>query len=400
MNLFENTNVDFETLKQRAFNQRWAEQDEGVIPLTAADIDFPVAKEITQAVIDYSSKGYFSYGPALGYQKFREAISGWYWKNHMALIDEKLVLGFNSAAEALDKISALLFDKGGNALIPDPVDFLFKTSIERQGGKVRTFKFDPVTGAIDMDYLRDQIDFDTKAIFLCNPNNPTGLPIQDDDVFSIIELCVENDIWLVSDEIWLDIYYEQKVKSICSFGSEILARTFVISGLSKNFGLAGLRIGYCICPDLARYNALLKVSGHNETIGGLSTLSQVAATTALTDCDYWINAFRMHLKSMRDLVIREVNEMEGFSVQAPIGTYLAFIKIESGIDEEIMAMRIKEKAKVALVPGAPRWFGERAKGHLRLCFSTSMAQLEEALVRLKKFSEEELATNTITKLNI
>ena len=289
---FDHTQIDLDVLKDRAFNHRWAEQEDGVLPLTAADPDFRVAQEITDSIQGYISEGYFSYGPAKGYESFRYAIANWYRDMHQVYTDKELIIGFNSAAEALDKVAKLLFNNGGNALIPDPVDFLFKTSIERNGGEARFFSFDLDSGRIQIDELLQGIDHNTKAIYLCNPNNPSGKSIHEDDVAQLVEIAEELNLLIISDEIWLDIYYERQIRSIAAFSELAKSRTVIISGLSKNFGLAGLRIGYCICPNKSFMKGLVKVSGHEETIGGLSTISQVATIAAFEKSAYWLEDFR------------------------------------------------------------------------------------------------------------
>lgn len=385
---FEHSEIDLSVLKDRAYNHRWAEQADGVLPLTAADPDFKVAPEITAALNDYIKQGYFSYGPALGYDSFRSGVADWYKNKHQVNVNQDQVVGFNSAAEALDKVAAVLFKQGGNALIPDPVDFLFQTSIKRNGGSVQTFNFDLKTGRLGLDQLKASINKDTKAIYLCNPNNPSGLLIDEEDLTEVTKLAEAHNLMVVSDEIWIDIFYEEKIKSVAAINDLAQERTIIISGLSKNFGLAGLRVGYCICPTSSFREKLLEVSGHEMTIGGLSTLSQVAATTALTSCDYWLHAFRSHLYELRNLLVDAVNDIPGFKLQNPKGTYLAFIGLDEGVDETRLAEDIKEKVKLALVPGSARWFGPAASGHLRLCFSTSRENIEEAIVRLNDYANK------------
>ncbi len=386
---FDHNAIDFNTLKEWAFNQRWAEQEAGVIPLTAADPDFKVAPEITQALNTYISKGYFSYGPALGYESFKQAVSNWYRLNHRGSFESEDVVGFNSAAEALDQVAAVIFEQGGEALIPDPVDFLFQTSIERNGGSVQTFGFELDSGRLDWSMIEGKATQNTKAIYICNPNNPAGTAIHSDDLALLVELCRSKGWYLVSDEIWLDIWYDNTpLESLAPYCDRVSDRFIIISGLSKNFGLAGLRIGYTLCKHKSINQAIIKNSGHNETIGGLSTLSQIAATTAFNQCGYWLELFRKHLEAQRDYLIQRMDQMPGFSIRRPVGTYLAFIQLPPLIDESKECADIKAKAKVALVPGSPRWFGPAAAGHLRLCFATSKETLKEALDRLALYAEQ------------
>ena len=275
-------------------------------------------------------------------------------------------------------------------MIPDPVDFLFQTSINRNNGSVKTFGFNLDDGKIDMNQLIKAIDTDTRAIYLCNPNNPSGQKISDEDIRQIVQVAITHDLYIVSDEIWLDIYYEEQLKSVAAYSEEAKKRTIIVSGLSKSFGLAGLRIGYCICPSVSFMEQLLEKSGHIMTIAGLSTLSQVASTAALTKCDYWLDDFRSHLMDVRNYLCTELNQVPAYKVRVPKGTYLAFIALDPNLDESKIAEDIKAKVQVALVPGSARWFGPAASGHLRLCFSTSKENIREAVSRLKDYANNNL----------
>ena len=125
MNLFSNNQVDLEVLRKRAFNYRWAAHDIDVIPLTAADPDFRVAKPIADAIQEYSSVGYFPYGNPLGDSEFKNAIAAWYKRKKNAAINPVFVLPVNSAAYGLFICAKTILKENENAIIPNPVEFLF-----------------------------------------------------------------------------------------------------------------------------------------------------------------------------------------------------------------------------------------------------------------------------------
>ena len=129
----------------------------------------------------------------------------------------------------------------------------------------------------------------------------------------------------------------------------------------------------------------MAASMHYSTIQGVNVLSQIAATTALNSCGYWLDSFVDHLSVMRNLVVNELNTIPGFKCIAPDGCYVAFTDITSTnkTSQEIHDLLLNE-AKVAIVPGLKQWFGDGAEGYIRMSFATSEEILTDALGRIKK----------------
>ena len=386
MNLFSNDKVNIDILRQKAFNYRWATHDADVIPLTAADPDFPAAKEITEAINSYCADGYYSYGPPQGLNEFKEAIANWYQQKKQVTIKAKHVLPVNSAAHGLYIAAQMILTEHENAIIPDPVDFLFRKSIEQVKAKVKTCPIHEQTACFDLSILESLIDEKTKAIFICNPNNPLGKIIPKEHLLELIKMAEKHDLWIVSDEIWSDIYYETPFESIASSSMPIYKKILIISGLSKNFALAALRIGFVIAPDDDSFEKLLISSGHMTTAFGIPVLSQIAGTAALTKCEYWLDSFRSHLTKMQQMTFNFIDEMPFLERPSPNATYLAFPKIcNTNKSAAELAETILKKSRVAFVPGGINWFESKSEGHIRICFSTSEDILSQAFDRIRKY---------------
>lgn len=382
--LFSGSQVNFDILKKRAYNFRWATVEEGVIPLTAADPDFPVAKPILAAIQDYSNAGYFSYCPAEGLPEFKNAVTYWYLTQHHAKVNPNFVLPLNSAANGLYCIAKSILDENDEVLIPNPVDFLFRKSVENAKGKVIPCEFDPESGAFNLEELQSKCTNRTKALFICNPNNPSGKALSKEHLQALINFCRANDLWLISDEIWIDIYYEDKLTSILHADLRSYSKKVVVSGLSKNFGLAGLRIGYVICQNKEHFDLMLGHSDHLTTAGGIASLSQIAGAAAFNESLYWLEAFREHLKKMKKLTEEFISEMHFLELVPSEATYVIFPKIvHCSMSSAELVERILKEAKVALVPGGRNWFESASEGHLRICFSTSEDILTEAFERIR-----------------
>ena len=157
MALFDNSNIKLDVLKKRAFNYRWAEVPDGVIPLTAADPDYPVAPEIQEAMMDYVKDGYFSYTPKLGYPEFRDSISKALMERKGEEIDPNLILPIDSAARGMYVIAQTVLRQGDEMIVFDPVDYLFRESCLAAGGKVVLFPAKLKDGYIDLSELENYI---------------------------------------------------------------------------------------------------------------------------------------------------------------------------------------------------------------------------------------------------
>jgi aspartate/methionine/tyrosine aminotransferase len=382
--LFAHSNIDLETLKQRAYNMRWAQQPDGVIPLTAADPDFKCAPEIVEAINAYSTKQVFSYGPAEGLPSFKEAIAAQWLEERKVSWSAGHILPVDSAAQGMFVIARACLQPGDEAIIFDPVDFLFRASVEHAGGVCRLLSIDPVTGKFDPDELNRLINPKTKLIGLCNPHNPIGKVYTRDELLQIGKIAVEHKLWIMNDEVWSDIIYKPvEFCSMASLDDEIWQRTITVYGFSKGYGLAGLRVGFIASPDQHIHQRVVRASGVNTTAFGVSTLSQVAAQAALQHAGYWKKSFVVHMQRMRDLAQAQLTGMKHVSCHVPHGCYVMFpsIKATGRTSVEIVDYLLAE-ARVAVVPGIEKWFGRNAEGHIRVCIATSEKILTEALGRM------------------
>lgn len=383
--MFDNNSVKLDILKKRAYNLRWATVPEGVIPLTAADPDFPGAPEIANAITEYVGARYLCYGPPDGLPEFKEAMAGYFQEKRRVHARPEWLFPVDSAAFGIYITCKAFLQKGDEAIIFDPVDFLFRYSIETLGAVAKPFAIPQGTNDIDFSALEQMVTPQTKMVCLCNPLNPTGKVFTKQELAEFGRIACKHDLIILSDEIWSDIIYApHEFTSISAISEEIHQRTIIVTGFSKSYGLAGLRIGAVICPNEAYFQLLLSTSLHQSTVHGANTIGQVAATTALTKCGYWLEGFVQHLHRMRDLCVAGLNEVKGVSCVAPEGCYVAFANItQTGKSSKEVADTIMEYGKVAVVPGLKQWFGDGAEGYVRLSFATSEEILSEALHRIK-----------------
>ena len=383
--MFDRDTINLDILKKRAFNLRWATVPEGVIPLTAADPDFPSAPEIAEAIIRFTKDRYLSYGPPAGLTEFKNSVARFFQEKRNIPANPEWLFPVDSAAFGIYLICKTFLKPGDEAIIFDPVDFLFRYSTETVGATAVTFPIPPGTDNLDFDYLSALITPRTKMLCLCNPLNPTGKVFTKAELLKLGEFACKHNLIILSDEIWSDIIFTPHVfTSIASLNEEIRQRTVTVTGYSKSYGLAGLRIGTVMASNPEHYSMLFEASLHQSTIHGANTLSQIAAVAALDECGDYLQGFVSHLQEMRDLTVGLLNETNGFHCIAPEGCYVAFANI-TGTGKSSAEIReiLFNEAKVAVVPGQKEWFGEGAEGYIRLCFSTTRPILEDALNRIK-----------------
>ncbi len=382
--LFQDGAVPLDLLRQRAFNLRWAEQPAGVIPLTAADPDFPAAPVIRQALVDHAGSGVFSYGPPGGLPGFREAVAG-YLRLRGACTTAAGVIAVNSAAAGLAMLARHWLAPGDEAIVPDPVDFLFAHSVRLAGGVPVLWRIDPLA-PLDLEALEARVTGRTRLLCLCNPHNPLGRCFRRDELEAIGRFCLERGIRVLSDEIWSEVIYPPATfTSWLSLEPELARNGAVVHGFSKSFALAGLRVGYVAMAEEDAAARLLQESELPSTVDGVSTLSQVAAQAAYsTEGLAWLGAFLRHLQARRDQAVTRLREIPGLAVHAPDATYVLFVGLPAMAESaEDLTERLRREHGVAVVPGSPRWFGPGARGHVRLCFATSAGLLEEGLQPLR-----------------
>lgn len=388
MSFFDDENVNLNVLKRKAYNLRWAEVEEGVIPLTAADPDFPCPPMVKQAMLDYISDGYFSYTPKTGFDDFKIALSNYVKDLKNENIPAKNVLPVDSAARAMYIVAKAFLKPGDEMIVFDPCDFLFRESCLAAGAIPVYYScvIDEKNRKMDLSKLESCITEKTKMIGLCNPHNPYGLTYTKEELDYIMSLCEKYDLYIMNDEIWSDIVYpDAKFESIYCLGNERCHRVMSVFGYSKSFGLAGLRVGCVYTTNDDAFDKLVEASDVMSTAGGATSISQVAAIAAMNDSRDWGKEFIKHLTENRDYAVNFINNnIPQLHAYRPKATYLLYVDIK---DLNCTAVELvdflKKEVKLSVVPGGHNYFGNQSEGHVRICIATSKGILHEGLNRLK-----------------
>ena len=372
-------------LLRRYAQNRWAKLPEDVIPLTAADPDFRAAPAIREAVKKMADDGVFSYGSDGGGPEFREAAARFVSDHKGYTCSPEQMHTVSGVAQAMMITACTFLRPGDEAILFDPVDFLFGRSIDSAGGRRVYSAVDKETLSFDLEGLEGLVTPRTRMICVCNPHNPLGRVLTRAELGAMVDLAADHDLVIMSDEIWSDIVYDGcrhvATASIPGAGD----RAVSLYGFSKTYGLAGLQLGYMVVQSpelLERIRAA--APGYFYPV---NTVSLEAGVAALCDAWPWVQGFLGHLTRMRDYAYGRLREMPGVEVHRPEGTYALFPDISSyGMSSEEMAAHLLEEARVAVVPGhgeAFSYFGPGGEGNVRMVFCTGLSVLEEALDRVE-----------------
>ncbi|MCW4014244.1 MAG: pyridoxal phosphate-dependent aminotransferase, partial [Candidatus Bathyarchaeota archaeon] len=277
-----------------------------------------------------------------------------------------------------------LLEPGDEAIIFDPVDFLFGKSIKAAGAKTVLSKVDWNTLSFDLEGLKELVTPKTKMICICNPHNPYGRVLKQPELKAMVDLANDHDLWIMSDEIWSDIVYDGRKHIPTATLPNATDRTITLYGFSKTYAMAGLQLGYAVIKNQELMNRFKTTApGYLYPV---NNVSQAAGTAALMEAGGWASSFITHLERIRDYVYERLAETPNVMVHKPEGTYVIFPKIH-GMTSVEATDYLLEEAKVAVVPGHGEpfsYFGPGGEGHIRIVYSTSMEIIEEAMDRIEK----------------
>ncbi|NLX39905.1 MAG: aminotransferase class I/II-fold pyridoxal phosphate-dependent enzyme [Methanothrix sp.] len=354
---------------------------EDVISLGVGEPDFPTPWHIREACIYSLECGHTSYTSNKGLIELREILAE-STKEELDLDydPEEEILITTGVSEAVDLAFRATLNPGDEVIVPQPCYVAYVPDVLLAGGVPK-----PVATRLSEEFklrpedFRDAIGERTKALVLSYPNNPTGAIMTREDLEEIADLVVENDLLVISDEVYGKLTYDGDHASFAQLEG-MRGRTVVLNGLSKSCAMTGWRIGYAI-GDPAIIGAMTKV--HQYTMLCAPTMAQVAAVEAFQRGDSEVKAMKREYDRRRRLFVSELERL-GLPCFEPKGAFYAFPSIEgTGLTSEEFAEQLLKEQRVAAVPGNA--FGESGEGFLRCSYATSREEILEAVDRIERF---------------
>ena len=354
------------------------------ISLGVGEPDFDTPWHIRDEGIYALEKGRTFYTSNSGLKDLRTEISRYVETSQGVKYDpDKEVLVTVGGSEGIDLCCRALLNPGDEAIIPEPSYVSYVPCVTMAGGvpviiplkEENEFRLKP-------DELLSAITEKTKLLILPYPNNPTGAIMEREDLMRIRDIIIENDIYVLSDEIYSELSYRGKHVSIASLPG-MKERTIYINGFSKAYAMTGWRLGYACAPKLI-LSQMTKL--HQFCIMCAPTTSQYAAVEALRHGDRDLEEMREAYNSRRRFLMHEFKEM-GLKCFEPYGAFYVFPSIKRfGLSSEEFCTRLLKEKKVAVVPGTA--FGESGEGFVRISYAYSIENLKGALARIREFIEE------------
>ncbi|GLI58160.1 aminotransferase [Propionigenium maris DSM 9537] len=373
---------------------KWSEMDRNFIsndlwPMWIADMDLKTAPEVTKAIERKASEGIFGYvyRPDGYYRSAKE----WCKDRFSWDIDVENLIHTPGVVPGISLMIRLFTKPGDKVMIQTPVYYPFSNVVKKNGRKL-------VTSSLlrdkDGHYTMDFEDFEKKAkdpevkfFILCNPHNPVGRSWKREELAKIGKICLENNVRIISDEIWRDLVMPGHTHTpMASISKEIEDITITCFSAAKTFNLAGLQAAFLHFPRLEEREVLDTELGILD-IKRNNPYAIVAAEAAFTQCHSWVDQLVEHINGNMDYLVEYVSKnLPRVRVQKPEATYLVWLDFKDyGLGKEKLSKLMQEKGKIALDDGF--WFGVEGEGFERINVACPRQMLEEGMRRISKAVE-------------
>ena len=365
-----------------------------VVGFGAGEPDFPTPDYIKEAGIEAIRNNDTKYTPSVGTVELRKAICQRLKEDCGVDYEPAEIAASNGAKTCVYAALRALVNPGDEVILPAPYWVSYLELIQMVGGipvvveatEAEHFKITP-------EKLSAAITPNTKCMILNNPSNPTGMMYNRQELEAIAKVCVEQDIYVISDEIYYRLAYDgQEFTSLATISPEIKERTLLVNGVSKSYAMTGWRIGYVAAPA-----PIAKVIGNylGHCTGNPCTISQKASAVALSASQESVDKMKEAFEERRNYMVERMIHIEGVSCIKPEGAFYVMMNISKLFGKELFGHVIKDAddfgnlflkyGKVAVVPGT----GFGAPDFVRWSYATSMDNIKAGLDRLEKFLKGE-----------
>ncbi len=351
------------------------------ISLGVGEPDFDTPWHIREEGIYSLEKGRTFYTSNAGLRELKVEICNYLSRRFEVTYDpDHEVMVTVGGSEAIDIALRAMLNPGDEVLIPQPSYVSYVPCTILANGVPVTIDLEAKDQfKLTKEKLLEKITEKTKVLVLPFPNNPTGAVMTAEELKDIVEIVIEKDLFVISDEIYAELTYGGEHTTIAAFPG-MKDRTVLINGFSKSYAMTGWRLGYAAAPRVI-LEQMLKI--HQFAIMCAPTTSQYAAVAALRDGDKDVDVMRESYDQRRRYLMHAFQEM-GLECFEPHGAFYTFPCIKRfGMTSDEFATRLLREEKVAVVPGTA--FGDCGEGYLRISYAYSLKNLKEALGRMDRF---------------
>ncbi|MBU2564805.1 MAG: pyridoxal phosphate-dependent aminotransferase [Candidatus Thermoplasmatota archaeon] len=349
-----------------------------VLHFEIGEPDFNTPEIVKDEAKKSLDENFTHYVPSQGIIELREAVCEYIEKTRNFKPTPEQVLIVPGVKPGIFYSMLSLIDEGDEVIYPDPgfptysslVDYTSAGDVPLKLLEKNEFRMSP-------DDINEKITKKTKMIILNSPHNPTGSMLKKDEIKAIYGIAEDNDVYLLSDEVYSQMTYEQTHYSVTEYDNAS-ERSILIDGFSKSFAMTGWRLGYAIGPEeLIKKMTVFLINSVSCT----NAFIQKAGITALKDFDS-VKKMVDKFRDRRNVIVKGLNEVNGFRCIMPMGAFYAFPNItETGKTSNELADYLLEKSGIAVLPGTA--FGPGGEGYLRFSYASSIENIKEAIEKMK-----------------
>lgn len=361
-----------------------------VVGFGAGEPDCNTPEHIREAAIKAINDGFTRYTPASGTKELKASVAAKFARdNNLSYGVENIVIS-NGAKHSLMNALGVILNPGDEVIIPSPCWVSYPEMVKLNDGVPVLLKSSEEEGfVVSAEKIASAITSKTRAVIINTPSNPTGMIYSEEELRKIAKLCVEKNIYVISDEIYEHLIYDGgKHISIASFGDDIKDLTIIINGVSKTYAMTGWRIGYT-ASNATLAKAMSNVQSHATS--NPNSIAQKAAMAALDGPMETVFAMKGEFEKRRTYMANRINSLPGVSCLMPQGAFYIMMNISALIGKKVNGKEITgsnsfaeillDEALVSVVPCSD--FDSDI--HVRWSYATSMENLEEGLNRLEEF---------------
>jgi aspartate aminotransferase len=352
-----------------------------VIGFGAGEPDFDTPQHIKDAAIKALNEGFTKYTPAAGIPELRQAIADKHKReNGLSYKPGQIVVSCGGKHSCYNVVLAVC-DDGDEVIIPAPYWLSYPEMVKLAGGKpVIVATGDKTEFKITPEQLRAAITNRTRLFILNSPSNPTGTVYTPDEIKALADVCVQQGVLIMSDEIYEHLLYDGAVhRSVAGMSPAHYEHTIIVHGFAKAWSMTGWRLGWCAAPEpIAR--AIDAIQSHSTS--NPTSFAQKGALAAITGAQDHLKTWLAEFDRRRTYAWTALNSIPGIACVNARGAFYLFPNISStGLKSADFCAQLLDKEKVAAVPGIA--FG--ADDYIRLSYATGMDNIEKGLERLDRF---------------
>ncbi len=356
--------------------------ENGAYPFSVADMEFQAPPEVRKALSSFCENGFFCYTSSD--EAYRDCVREFLLRRHSFEIENDWITTVGGVVFAINTAIRAFTQKGDKVIIQTPVYYPFSTSIVNNERIIADNPLQFVDGEYKMNFeelRRIASEDDVKLMLLCSPHNPVGRVWTKEELRQVGEICLENNVVLLSDEIHFDILRKNVEHTVINnVDRQIAQNTVICTAVSKTFNLAGLGTSNIIIENKElrdKFQSQLSADGYSS----INCVSRPATIAAYTKCDYWIDKVNEYIDSNIEMVESMLSVTDKIKVHKCQGTYLMWLDMNglSMTDSELDEF-LNNKCGIIQDPGY--WFGEGGKGFTRLNVACPKAVLKKAIETL------------------